>query len=131
MRLVQAELISVMFPLLGFLREPSITTHADAAARIPTDPKHRARITPVLKELHWLPVSARTQFKVLLLVYKALNNLEPAYITERLSVQLVILDLQMLAFCENLLQNTGSSFSYYASKLGSSIPASIRHSSRN
>ncbi|KAI4905236.1 hypothetical protein NFI96_030554 [Prochilodus magdalenae] len=49
---------------------------------------------PVLKELHWLPVSVRTDFKVLLLVYKALNNLEPAYITEPLSVYVPAHDLR-------------------------------------
>ena len=30
-------------------------------------------ITPVLKQLHWLPVCYRIIFKILLLVYKALN----------------------------------------------------------
>ena len=36
-------------------------------------------ITLVLKNLHWLPVSARAQFKVLTLTYKALNGLGPGY----------------------------------------------------
>ncbi len=42
-------------------------------------------ITPLLRTLHWLPVSFRTDFKVLLLVYKALNNLAPPYIRDFLS----------------------------------------------
>ena len=38
--------------------------------------------TPVLIKLHWLPIKFRIQFKVLLLVYKALNGLAPKYIKE-------------------------------------------------
>ena len=42
-------------------------------------------ITSVLVRLHWLPVSYRIWFKVLLLTYKALNDLSPEYITELLN----------------------------------------------
>ena len=41
----------------------------NASARILTKTKKRNHITAVLKELHWLPVSLRTDFKVLLLVF--------------------------------------------------------------
>ena len=41
-------------------------------------------ITPVLQRLHWLPIRARIDFKILLLTYKALHNLAPEYITELL-----------------------------------------------
>ena len=37
-------------------------------------PEHQSTLTPVLKSLHWLPVSYRIDFKVLLLVYKSLNG---------------------------------------------------------
>ncbi|KAF7654008.1 hypothetical protein LDENG_00075500, partial [Lucifuga dentata] len=42
-------------------------------------------ITPVLASLHWLPVQARADFKVLLLTYKALHGLAPPHITEMLT----------------------------------------------
>ena len=42
-------------------------------------------ITPVLVRLHWLPVSYRIRFKVLLLTYKALNDLSPEHIFELLN----------------------------------------------
>ena len=42
-------------------------------------------ITPVLSDLHWLPVSYRFVFKILLLVFKSLNNLSPSYLADRLS----------------------------------------------
>ena len=39
-------------------------------------------ITPVLMSLHWLPVEFRSQYKLLLYVYKALNDLAPLYLKE-------------------------------------------------
>ncbi len=42
-------------------------------------------ITPVLRSLHWLPVTFRINFKVLLLVYKSLNGLGPKYIADMLT----------------------------------------------
>ncbi|KAI5085549.1 hypothetical protein C0J45_23119, partial [Silurus meridionalis] len=35
--------------------------------------------------LHWLPVTFRIDFKVLLLVYKSLNGLGPKYMTDMLT----------------------------------------------
>ena len=43
-------------------------------------------ITPVLKDLHWLPVEQRIEYKVLLLTYKALHGNAPAYISQLLSL---------------------------------------------
>src|SRR4029434_2879668 len=48
-----------------------LQTLQNAAARVLTKTRRRAHITPVLKSLHWLPVSFRIDFKVLLLVYKS------------------------------------------------------------
>ena len=42
----------------------------------------RMHIRPVLKELHWLPVEQRITFKVLLLTFKALNNLAPPHLSQ-------------------------------------------------
>jgi hypothetical protein len=41
--------------------------------------KRREHITPSLEKLHWLPVKQRAIFKILLLAYKALNGMAPAY----------------------------------------------------
>ena len=45
---------------------------------------HTDHITPIFKQLHWLPVRYRIVFKILLLVYKALNGTAPSYISELL-----------------------------------------------
>ena len=44
-------------------------------------------ITPLLKELHWLPVRERIHHKALTPVYKCLHNLSPNYLTNLLKVR--------------------------------------------
>ena len=51
------------------------------AARILTR-KKKDHITPVLASLHWLPVKARADFKVLLLTYNALHGLAPTHLSD-------------------------------------------------
>ena len=51
-----------------------------AAKLICRQPKF-SHITPLLIELHWLPVEQRIQFKVLTLTFKGLYKLAPAYIS--------------------------------------------------
>lgn len=56
----------------------------NTAARVLTLSKKFDHITPILKDLHWLPVNLRIEFKILLLVYKAMNKKAPTYIQELL-----------------------------------------------
>ena len=46
-----------------------------------------SHITPALYELHWLPVLARIHFKTLLLAFKAIHSLAPAYISDLLVIK--------------------------------------------
>ena len=54
----------------------------NTAARIVSLKPKFEHITPVLKDLHWLPVSQRIRFKVLLLMFKAYHGLAPSYLCE-------------------------------------------------
>ena len=54
----------------------------NCAARLVAGQPRAAHICPVLKELHWLPIEQRITFKVLLLTFKALNNLAPPYLSQ-------------------------------------------------
>uniref|UniRef100_A0A8C9WC19 Reverse transcriptase domain-containing protein n=1 Tax=Scleropages formosus TaxID=113540 RepID=A0A8C9WC19_SCLFO len=54
----------------------------NAAARIVTRTRKYDHITPVLKSLHWLPVSYRVDYKILLLTYKAIHGIALAYLCE-------------------------------------------------
>jgi hypothetical protein len=49
----------------------------NSAARVLTRTKKSDHITPILAQLHWLPVNYRIDFKILMLVFKALNGLSP------------------------------------------------------
>ena len=53
----------------------------NTAARVVSLTRKYDHITPVLESLHWLPVKFRIVFKVLLLVYKALNGMAPPYLS--------------------------------------------------
>ena len=59
----------------------------NTAARIITRTRKFDHITSVLSDLHWSPLSYRIVFKILLLVFKSLNNLSPSYLADRLSYQ--------------------------------------------
>ncbi|KAF7246206.1 NIPA-like protein 2 [Varanus komodoensis] len=50
-------------------------------ARLLTGTGRYAHMTPVLRQLHWLPIEVRAQFKVLVITYKALG---PGYLKESL-----------------------------------------------
>jgi hypothetical protein len=52
------------------------------AARIVTRTKPRDHITPVLKELHWLPIQDRIVFKILVYDYRCTIDTAPSYITD-------------------------------------------------
>ena len=45
------------------------------------------RITPVMINLHWLPIQCRIQFELLLFLYKPLHGLVPSYLTDKLSLR--------------------------------------------
>ena len=57
----------------------------NAAARLLTKTNKRSHITPVLASLHWLPVSFRVHFKILVLTYRALHGQAPKYISDLVS----------------------------------------------
>ena len=54
-------------------------TQNSTARLIYRTPRHE-HITPVLVQLHWLPVTKRCQFKILTMTYKASHHNAPTYI---------------------------------------------------
>ena len=54
----------------------------NTAARILTRTQKFDHIIPVLASLHWLPVKAKADFKVLLITYKAFHGLAPTYLSD-------------------------------------------------
>ena len=69
----------------------------NAAARIIRRLPKFCHITPVLRELHWLPVKFRIDYKILLLTYKGLHEMCPGYLKD------------LLVICNNKRYNLRSS----------------------
>jgi len=59
----------------------------NAAARLVTMTKRSDHISPVLADLHWLPVAQRIKFKIILFAFKALHGCAPPYINELVSTR--------------------------------------------
>ncbi len=55
------------------------------AAKVILGGKKYYHVSPLLKELHWLPVVKRVQFKILLLCYRCLDGSASEYLTSLLS----------------------------------------------
>src|SRR4029434_9746467 len=52
----------------------------NAAARLVFNQPKRAHVTPLLIDLHWLPVAARIKFKSLMLAYRVIAGSAPTYL---------------------------------------------------
>ena len=52
----------------------------NAAAHLVTGARRSEHMTPVLRDLHWLPVRQRITFKKAVLVYKCLHGMAPQYL---------------------------------------------------
>jgi len=69
----------------GLLRKVQSTQNA--AARLVTGARRCDHITPVLRQLHWLPVRQRVEYEVACMVHQSLAGQTPAYIAD--DIQLV------------------------------------------
>ncbi|KAK0149958.1 hypothetical protein N1851_009282 [Merluccius polli] len=56
----------------------------NSAARVITKTPSSHHITPILQQLHRLPVTLRIQFKIFLYTFKAIHNLIPPYLSDLL-----------------------------------------------
>ncbi len=85
-----------------------------------------------LASLHWLPVCFRIDFKILLFVFKILNGLAPAYLSELLHVHTPVKALRsssqvLLNVTRARLKNKDDRvFSLVAHNLWNSLPVHIR-----
>ena len=58
----------------------------NAAARLVTNTPRICHTTPILKDLHWLPIKYRIEFKIVLLIFKCLYGLAPQYLVDLIAV---------------------------------------------
>ena len=102
------------------------------AARMISGTQTTDHITPILKNLHWLPVEARINFKILLITYKILNGQSASYlepiIQEYHSLRTLRSSSRSLLCIPSIKSNSygGRAFSAAAPKLWNSIPEYIK-----
>ncbi len=83
-------------------------------------------MTPVLWFLHWLPVTFRIDFKVLLLVYKSRNGLGPKYIADMLTECKPNRPLRSVGIPRVHAKQGESAFSYVVAYSWNQLPEEIR-----
>ena len=97
-----------------------------------------SHITPYLKDLHWLPVEARIQFKLLTIVFKCLHGTGPHYLTELLCRRTTRPGLRSANALQLTVPKTKSraersnadrAFSIAGPKLWNQLPVVIKNSS--
>ena len=94
-------------------------------------------ITPLLVDLHWLPVKFRIEFKILLIVFKIFKGLAPSYLSFLITPKLVSKynlrsssDSTLLSYPNVKLKATlgERAFLFAAPKLWNAVPRIIRES---
>ena len=103
------------------------------AARVVLRKKMRDHVTPLLRELHWLPVKYRCQFKVATLAFRHFEGSLPRYLSnvlvERKTPRLVRSStVKRLVPPKNPKRKTvgGRSFSHVAPTVWNSLPADLK-----
>ena len=109
-----------------------------AAARLVGQQSRYCHITPLLFNLHWLPVKFRIVFKIHLITFKALKGLAPTYVASLISIKSPP-RYNLRSSCDSLLLSCPKklskvtlgdrSFTYAAPKLWNALPLDIRSES--
>ena len=104
----------------------------NAAARLITRTKRQHSITPVLFQLHWLPVRYRITYKILLLVFRILHCQAPEYLISLISRYqpprtLRSSDTNLLTVPRSKMSTCGyRAFSHAGPQLWNSLPLILR-----
>uniref|UniRef100_A0A3P9I249 Reverse transcriptase domain-containing protein n=1 Tax=Oryzias latipes TaxID=8090 RepID=A0A3P9I249_ORYLA len=105
----------------------------NSAARIISRTPSFSHITPVLHQLHWLPITSRIQFKLLLFTFKALHNLAPPYLSDLVHVKTPSRSLRSSSSVQlsvppaRLVTMGRRAFSCSAPKLWNSLPPDLHN----
>jgi hypothetical protein len=110
----------------------------NTAARIVTRTRKREHISPVLEDLHWLPIEKRIDHKVLSLAYRCLNNSAPPYLSDLVKEHKLQTNMVLRSSSKSLLyvpnKNEGAknvrhgqrAFASAAPKLWNNIPVTLK-----
>ena len=108
-------------------------------ARIVTNRTKFTSITPILKDLHWLPVKYRSIFKTATLVYKYLHTGNPSYFGSSIKLRdskyntrhghpnsMLLVVPQFVPSVYKSSKQYGLSFSFDAPQIWNDLPAEVR-----
>jgi hypothetical protein len=104
----------------------------NAAARAVTKTRKFDHISDKMKDLHWLPVNKRIEFKINLITWKALNNQAPIYIQDLIKKSECTINLRsknknLLHIPKTKCKTMGDrAYSNMGPKLWNSLPNFIR-----
>ena len=124
---------ALLYGISGYLMD-QLQRCQNYAARVVTLTRKFDHITPVLYELHWLPIRYRIEFKIVLLTYKCLNDIGPLYLKELVELRAYDHGYSLRSKENKLLENPSGrlvtmgdrSFRVVAPMLWNSIPLDIR-----
>ena len=97
------------------------------------------RASHFLKELHWLPISERIQYKIMLYVFKCINGSAPEYISSLLSIHCPVREglrsssdttrlVEHKIHSRTLISASEKTFYFMAPSLWNKLPITIRSS---
>ena len=107
----------------------------NACARLLFKEQKFCHVTPLIYELHWLPIRYRIEFKILLITFKILNFVAPSYLSSLISLRLPSIynlrnssDKLLLSYPRFKSKATlhDRSFTCAAPKLWNALPFDIR-----
>ena len=104
----------------------------NGAARLILKKRKYERVTPLLKQLHWLPVRARIEYKLALLCFKSKHAQSPGYINDLVSPHRSLRSLRSsssdtLAIPKTKLKNFGDrAFSFSGPTAWNNLPNNIK-----
>lgn len=107
----------------------------NTAARLVLRASRRQHITPILRQLHWLPIEQRTKYKILLLVFKIFCGMSPVFIADLVNIRTrsrFVKHSQERLLIKPMTQNQfygERSFAFAAAELWNNLPNNIRESS--
>ena len=104
----------------------------NAAAKLVKRARKFDHVSPLLQQLHWLPIKNRIVFKILCLTFKALHNGTPSYLADILEYYHPSRNLRsshhkLLSIPHTNLKNAGErSFAHTAPSLWNGLPLELR-----
>ena len=104
----------------------------NSAARLLLKKRKRVHITPLLKNLHWLPISFRITYKLAVLAFRHFDSSLPPYLSKSLTINQSSRTLRsssekLLKVPKVNLKAGNRSFSYSAPTVWNSLPLHLRN----